>query len=285
MSENKHSHVRNQSEKFLNPPPSTTLVDIGLNLANHAFKSDWQEVIARAEAAGVEKFVLTGTSLSITATSLELATALGEGKARFTAGVHPHHSSELAGNATALGDLRGLALHPLCAAVGETGLDYARDLAPRDVQKSAFEAQIALACDIGKPLFIHEREAAEDLLRTLDKFRHHLPRCVVHCFTGTAAQAEAYLERGFYLGVTGGIGQSKRNAALLEAIKRIPANRLMLETDAPYLTPPGYRPPVRGRNEPAAMAEIARLVAEARGESVAAVRAAAHAATSEFFGF
>lgn len=260
----------------------TPLIDIGLNLASHRFTRDWQQVAARAHAAGVEKFILTGTSLKLSKEVAALSDKLPPGTAYFTAGVHPHYASEL--DAAGLVLLRKLLSHPNAVAVGETGLDYNRDLSPRSVQRAAFEAQVDLACAAHKPLFLHEREAADDLLTILDNFKDRLPRCVVHCFTGSEAVATKYVERGFYIGITGWVGQKNRNQDLLRALQAIPPERTMLETDAPYLTPPGYVPSVAGRNEPAAMSRVAELLAVARGVPVEQVRADAYAASMLFFG-
>jgi TatD DNase family protein len=258
------------------------LIDIGLNLASHRFTRDWQAVIARAHAAGVERFILTGTTLAGSAEVARLSEEMAPGTGYFTAGVHPHYASEL--DADGLDRLRALLAHPHAVAVGETGLDYHRDLSPRAVQRAALEAQVELACASGKPLFLHERDAAPDLLAILDQAGARLPRCVVHCFTGGEAVARQYMERGFYLGVTGWVGQNKRNQDLLGALHLMAPERTMLETDAPYLTPPGFRPFHAGRNEPAALPRVAELLAEARGVALAQVRADAYAATMAFFG-
>ncbi|MEJ7807142.1 MAG: TatD family hydrolase [Telluria sp.] len=262
--------------------PLSPLIDIGLNLANHRFAGDWKQVVERAHAAGVERFILTGTSLKISQDVAQLTEKMASGTAFFTAGVHPHYASEL--TADTLDALRELLAHPLAVAVGETGLDYHRDLSPRPVQRAALEAQVALACGVNKPLFLHERAAAPDLLAILDNFKDRLPRCVVHCFTGDEAAAEQYIARGFYLGITGWVGQKNRNQDLLRALHAIPPQRTLLETDAPYLTPPGYTPSVAGRNEPAALARVAELLALARGTTVEQVRADAYAASMTFFG-
>ena len=258
------------------------LIDIGLNLANRRFTADWEPVVARAHAAGVARFILTGTSLKVSREVARLTEKMAAGTAYFTAGVHPHYASEL--GAEGLGELRELLSHPNAVAVGETGLDYNGDLSPRHVQRAALEAQVALACTLGKPLFLHERDAAQDLLAILDNFKSRLPRCVVHCFTGSEAIARQYIERGFYLGITGWVGQKNRNQDLLQALTAIPPERLMLETDAPYLTPPGYKPSVAGRNEPAALPRVAELLAIARGVPLEQVRADAYMASMKFFG-
>lgn len=261
---------------------SHPLIDIGLNLASHRFTRDWEQVVARAQAAGVERFVLTGTSLKTSKEVASLTTKMTEGSAYFTAGVHPHYASEL--NPEAVACLRELLHHPHAVAVGETGLDYNRDLSPRTVQRAALEAQVELACQLQMPLFLHEREAAPDLLAILNNFNGRLPKCVVHCFTGTADVAQQYVDRGFYLGITGLVGQKNRNQDLLGALAVIPPERTMIETDAPYLTPPGFAPAVPGRNEPAAMARVAELLAIARGVPVDTVRKDAYAASVDFFG-
>ncbi|WP_164557789.1 TatD family hydrolase [Massilia atriviolacea] len=263
---------------MLTPP----LIDIGLNLASHRFSRDWKQVIARAHEAGVGRFILTGTSLATSREVALLTEQMAPGTGYFTAGVHPHYASGF--DDDTLAQLRELLAHPNAVAVGETGLDYNRDLSPRMVQRAALEAHVALACTIGKPMFLHEREAAADLLAILDNFQGRLPKCVVHCFTGNEAVARAYIERGFYLGITGWVGQKNRNHDLLQALHAIPPARTMLETDAPYLTPPGYTPGIAGRNEPAALARVAELLASARGVPVGQVRADAYAATLAFFG-
>lgn len=262
--------------------PLSPLIDIGLNLANQRFASDWQQVVARAHAAGVERFILTGTSLKISREACLLTEQMRPGTGYFTAGVHPHYADNL--TVDGIADLRDLLSHANAVAVGETGLDYNRDLSPRDVQRTALEAQVDLACTLNKPLFLHERDAAVDLLAILDNFSDRLPRCVVHCFTGNEAVARQYIERGFYLGITGWVGQKNRNQDLLQALQSIPPERLMLETDAPYLKPPGYVPEIAGRNEPSALPRVAELLALARGVPVEQVRREAYAASVRFFG-
>lgn len=261
---------------------TSPLIDIGLNLANHRFTHDCEQVVARAHAAGVAHFILTGTSLKVSQEAALLTEKMAPGTAYFTAGVHPHYATELTPDG--LASLRELLSHPNAVAVGETGLDYNRNLSPPDVQRAALEAQVDLACTVNKPLFLHEREAAPDLLAILDNFKDRLPRCVVHCFTGDETIAQQYIERGFYVGITGWVGQKKRNQDLLRALQVIPPERMMLETDAPYLMPPGYTPSIAGRNEPAALPHVAELLAIARGEPVEQIRADAYAASIKFFG-
>jgi len=242
------------------------LIDIGVNLADTRFQPDLVAVIERARAAGVTAQIITGTKLSVSQRALALAEAHDGLYA--TAGVHPHDAKAWGGGtARALKALveRG------AVAVGECGLDYNRDFSPRPQQRAAFEAQLALAIECGKPAFMHERDAHDDFVAI---WKAHRPPAggVVHCFTGGPDAAEAYLELGLHLGITGWICDERRGDALRAAITRIPLDRLLLETDAPYLTPRDLRPrPKRGRNEPAFLPHIARAVAELRGEPLSTV--------------
>jgi TatD DNase family protein len=257
------------------------LVDIGINLTHDSYDADRAEVLARARAAGLVHLVVTGS----TAASSRAAAALAATDPQFlsaTAGVHPHHAAEL--GAEDLPALREIAALPGVCAVGECGLDYFRDLAPRPVQRRAFELQLRLAIDTGRPLFLHQRDAHDDFLAVLRAVGRDLPAAVAHCFTGSAAESEAYLELGLHIGITGWACDERRGAHLLEVVRRIPAERLMLETDGPYLLPRTLRPkPPHRRNEPAFLAEICRVVAGARGETAQSLAAATTGTARVFF--
>src|SRR5581483_1449708 len=146
-----------------------------------------------------------------------------------TAGVHPHHASAFDGDTETL--LRGLHALDEVKAVGETGLDYHRNFSPREAQLFAFERQLALAVECGKPLFLHQRDAHADFLACMDNVRGRIGPAVVHCFTGESAELDDYLDRGFHIGITGWICDERRGTHLRELVKRIPSDRLMLETD------------------------------------------------------
>ncbi|HET7063893.1 MAG TPA: TatD family hydrolase, partial [Rudaea sp.] len=172
---------------------------------------------------------------------------------------------------------------PEVVAVGETGLDYFRDLSPRAAQLFAFERQLELGVECGKPLFLHQRDAHADFLACMDNVRGRIGHAVVHCFTGTKDELSDYLDRDFFIGITGWICDERRGTHLRELVASIPADRLMLETDAPYLLPRDVRPmPSHRRNEPMYLAHICAEVARNRGEDVA-VTAAQTATTSERF--
>ena len=258
------------------------LVDIGANLTHESFRHDFAAVLARARAAGVTRLIVTGASLRGSREALELART-HSGVLFATAGVHPHHAGEFDADVEAA--LRELHALSEVVAVGETGLDYFRNFSPRAAQLFAFERQLELAADCGKPLFLHQRDAHGDFLACMDNVRGRIARAVVHCFTGTQDELFDCLDRDFHIGITGWICDERRGAHLRELVKSIPANRLMLETDAPYLLPRTVKPaPSHRRNEPMYLAHICAEVARDRGEDAAVTAANATATAQAFFG-
>ena len=258
------------------------LVDIGANLTHESFRADFDAVLDRARAHGVAQIVVTGASAGGSRSALELARA-APGFLFATAGVHPHHAHEYDDATDAL--LRELAAAPEVPAIGETGLDYFRNFSPHAAQVAELERQLAIAVDTGKPLFLHQRDAHADFIACLDKVRDRIGAAVVHCFTGERDELIAYLDRGFHIGVTGWICDERRGQHLRELVKLIPADRLMIETDAPYLLPRDLKPkPSHRRNEPMHLAHICEAVAAARGESVESTAAATAATARAFFG-
>lgn len=248
-----------------------TLVDIGSNLTHESFAADLPAVLQRALAAGVAQQVVTGTSVAASAAAIALHAAHPQ-LLFATVGMHPHHAQELTGDAlSALGDL---AAHPGVVAIGECGLDYFRNFAPHQAQREAFAAQLALAADRRLPVFLHQRDAHADFMAILREHRAALVGGVAHCFTGHRAELEDCLALDLHIGITGWICDERRGQHLLELVPRIPAGRLMVETDAPYLLPRSLRPrPASRRNEPAFLPEVARVVAQARGENLAELAA------------
>ena len=178
----------------------------------------------------------------------------------FTIGIHPHHANEL--NENNLSKFKDLVVNNSPHAVGETGLDFFRNLSTYEEQIYAFEEQIKIAINLNKPLFLHQRDSHEDFIKILRKYSSEINKSVVHCFTGTNSQLDDYLERGLYIGLTGWICDERRNKDLREAIKDIPADKLMIETDAPYLIPRNLKmKPKNNRNEPKFLPHIADEVA------------------------
>jgi len=263
------------------------LIDIGANLTHESFERDLDAVLERARAAGVVQMVVTGASREHSPLALQLAQR-HPGFLYATAGVHPHHAVEYTDECDA--EMRALHAHPEVVAVGECGLDYNRDFSPRPAQRKAFERQLQIAAELraagnGKPLFLHQRDAHDDFLAMLRNFDGRLGAAVVHCFTAERRELFDYLDRDCYIGITGWLCDERRGAHLRELVKHIPAERLLIETDAPYLLPRTLRPlPKDRRNEPAFLAHIVEELARDRGEDVALTAANATAATRAFFG-
>ncbi len=183
-----------------------------------------------------------------------------------------------------IAELEELARRPEVVAVGECGLDYFRNLSPAPAQRAAFHRQLALAARVGKPVFLHERDAHEDFVAILREHRASLAGGVAHCFTGTQQQLARYLELRLAVGMTGWICDERRGAHLLPLMREIPADRLLLETDGPYLLPRNLTAkPAGRRNEPAYLPHIAAAIAAARGESVEDVAEHSTAAARKLF--
>jgi TatD DNase family protein len=235
------------------------VIDIGANLTHEAFRHDLDEVLARARQAGVERIIVTGTSVEESRRALQLAEEKG---LHATAGVHPHHAKDCGPDT--IPQLRKLAAHPRVVAIGECGLDFNRSYSPHPDQEKWFIAQLELGMELGKPLFLHSRDAHPrfaSILKSMD-----VGKAVAHCFTGEREELRAYLDLGLYIGITGWICDERRGRHLVELVREVPRERLLLETDSPYLTPRDLRPqPKARRNEPAFLPHIAKAVAAALG--------------------
>lgn len=260
-----------------------SLIDIGANLTHESFHHDLDAVLQRAQTHGVRRMIVTGASVDGSEKALELATDHPE-LMFATAGVHPHHAVDYADTADT--QLRRLAQDPAVCAIGETGLDYNRNYSPRDVQLQVFERQLQIAVDTQKPLFLHQRDAHADFIALLRRYRDKVSGAVVHCFTDTGEALRDYLALDCHIGITGWICDERRGTHLRELVREIPANRLMIETDAPYLLPRTVRPqPAHRRNEPMYLKHICEEIARDRGESVEVTAANSTATAQAFFGF
>lgn len=256
-------------------------IDIGVNLTNSDFSHDLDDVIRRAQEAGVINMIVTGTDLETS----EQAVALCRQHPDYlfcTAGVHPHDAKDF--THISLSQLKALASEPAVKAIGETGLDFNRDFSPRPQQEAAFCAQLELACQTGLPVFMHEREAFKRQYAILKDYRDHLSQGVIHCFTADKTALYAYLDLDLHIGLTGWICDERRGQHLLPLLKDIPLERLMLETDAPYLLPRTLRPkPKSRRNEPAYLPEVAATVFAHRPEPAELIAYACLTTTRSFF--
>ncbi|MFT4047469.1 MAG: TatD family hydrolase [Solimonas sp.] len=267
------------------PAAGLELIDIGANLAHESFHADFDAMLARAGAAGVTQIVVTGSSLDSAAQAVELSRR-HPGFLYATAGLHPHHASEW--NDEVAERFHALAQQPEVVSLGECGLDYFRDFSARDAQRKAFAAQLALAADAGKPLFLHQRDAHADFLAMLRAHRAQLGAVVVHCFTDTRDALHDYLALDCHIGITGWICDERRGAHLLDAVRDIPDDRLLIETDAPYLLPHNapkeLTRPLHRRNEPALLPWVVQKLAAARGQTPTRIAQLSAANARRFFG-
>jgi TatD DNase family protein len=260
-----------------------TLVDIGLNLAHDSFDHDRDDVMSTARTAGVHYMVVTGSTLDSTRAAIELVRT-DPTHLRCTAGVHPHHAQDL--HAEHLPQLRELLGAPEVAAAGECGLDYFRNFSPHADQERAFRWQLELAVEARRPVFLHQRDAHDAFVAILKDYLPSLPGGVAHCFTGDERELRDNLELGLAIGVTGWICDERRGQHLRELVRLVPLDRLMVETDAPYLLPRDLQPrPAHRRNEPKYLPHIVKVIAACRRETFADVAAATTRNALQFFAF
>jgi TatD DNase family protein len=263
----------------MNPP----LVDIGLNLAHDSFDHDRDQVVAAARASGVRRMVITGSTLESSRAAIDLARSAPD-TFRATAGIHPHHAREFRDDDVPA--LRSLLLEGEVGAAGECGLDYFRNFSSHEDQERVFRLQLELAAATGKPVFLHQRDGHDAFVAILREFRPRLSAGVAHCFTGDERELRDYLDLGLSIGITGWICDERRGLHLRELVRLIPLDRLMIETDAPYIMPRDLQPKPSGRrNEPKYLPHILRAVAACRGEPPETVAAATTRNAVAFFGF
>lgn len=234
------------------------LFDTHAHLQDRKLRSDLDKLLQRATEAGVEKITCVGYDLPSSQEAVNIARRYKQVYA--AVGVHPHDAKTL--NEETLRKLLELARDPRVVAIGEIGLDYYRDLSPRDQQKEAFIAQIKLAQEIGKPIIIHDREANQDVMDTLKKYKAGKNGGIMHCYSGSLPLAIEAIKAGFYISFAGPLTYKNARRSQ-EVAARLPMDRLLVETDCPYLTPE----PLRGRlNEPAHVHYVAEKMAALRGQ-------------------
>lgn len=258
------------------------LIDIGANLAHDSFDDDRDDVLQRAADAGVSTLVITGSSDQSNVAALALANDNPDWLYS-TAGVHPHHASDYSEKSDDI--IRQCLADKRCVAVGECGLDYFRNLSPREAQLEAFRAQLDIARDTGHAVFLHQRDAHDDFVEVLEAALPNLSRAVAHCFTGEGESLREFVAMGLYIGITGWICDERRGEHLKDIVSAIPDDRLMIETDSPYLLPRTIRPrPKSRRNEPAHLTEVLKTVAQARAQTEEHVATITTANAKRFFG-
>lgn len=257
------------------------IIDIGINLMHRSFNEDREAIVQSAIESGVSPLIITGTSERSSALAAKYASSY-PGKLYSTAGIHPHDAKSC--TTDTIKNLKVLAKKSCVVAIGECGLDYNRDFSPRETQRNCFEAQIELACETGLPLFLHERDAFDDFYGILKKHQNDISNMVVHCFTGQKDQLEKYLELGCHIGLTGWICDERRGKHLPDLVKIIPKNRLMIETDSPFLIPRNLEEkPNNGRNEPQYLVHILDELAYYLDEDIDDLADCVYMNTKRFF--
>ncbi len=255
------------------------LFDIGANLTHSSFDADCEQVLADAAAVGVKQIMVTSSSINESIKAIALCAQYPQ--LNCTCGIHPHHANDWGPN-TAAQIQQLVKQHACIKAIGETGLDFYRDICPREQQELAFIGQLQIAAQLQLPVFLHERDAFERFAPILKTYRTSLTKVVVHCFTGEKSALFAYLDMDCYIGITGWICDERRGQHLQELVKHIPSNRLLIETDAPYLLPRDLPKKIR-RNEPQFLPHIASTIAHYLNIPLAALSQKTHENSRLFF--
>jgi len=257
------------------------LIDIGANLTHDSFDEDRAEMMQRANEAGVSRMIITGSSNQGSLDAVDLAET-EPGRLYATAGVHPHHAADFDDSSARL--IRELAARDSVVAVGECGLDYFRNFSPRQAQLAAFQSQLEIAAETAMPVFLHQRDAHDDFVDVLEPMLPRITRAVAHCFTGEHESLREYLAMGLWIGITGWICDERRGAGVKALVPRIPLDRLMLETDGPYLLPRNIQPkPSHRRNEPRYLRAVFDSICEVRSEEPGEIAATTSANALLFF--
>ena len=261
--------------------PAHKWIDIGVNLTDSSFDNDYQHVIEQAIESGVSTLILTGTTLKDSEQAIALCQEYPD-VLYCTVGVHPHYAKDH--SEVDFRQLHSLIAEPCVVAIGETGLDFNRNASPPASQIETFERQIETAHESQLPLFLHERDAHKKQIEILRHHRDHFSNAVAHCFTGSKEELYNYLDLDLYIGITGWVCDERRGLELQKLIKDIPANRLMIETDSPYLLPRTIRPrPKSRRNHPHNLIYIANQLCELTGKSLEQLSDETYKNTIEFF--
>lgn len=261
------------------------LIDIGVNLTHRSFEKTLVSTVNRAKDANISKLIITGISEYDTIKGIDICKDLSENFPNMiytTCGIHPHHAKEY--NSETFNNLKSIASNKSVVAIGETGLDFNRNISSPKEQEIAFEGQLQLAADLGLPVFLHERDAHKRQLEILSTYRENLKSAVIHCFTGTKEALFNYLDLDLYIGITGWICDERRGNDLKKIVNNIPINRLMVETDAPYLLPSIIKNTSKNRiNEPAFLPLVVKEFADHRIESFIEIAKKTTANSTQFF--
>lgn len=257
------------------------MIDIGANLSDKSFEQDLEACITRARCSGVKKIIITGSCKHSNSKAITIANKQPD-YLYTTVGIHPHNAKTY--NTELDTSIRELYANKCVKAVGETGLDYHRNYSTPKEQLYAFEKQLVIAHDTQLPVFLHERKAFDTFYAIIKEHRPHLKNAVVHCFTGDKKALYAYLDLDLHIGITGWISDPLRGKHLIDLVKNIPLNKLMIETDAPYLLPFNIPHKVKNkRNEPALLQYVAHSIAQAYNLDIETIVNSSTQTATEFF--
>ncbi len=257
------------------------LIDIGVNLTNSRLRSELDQIIQQAEEVAVNKIIITGTSIDESRIAIELCRQYPT-KLFCTCGIHPHDAKDW--NSESLSDLKSLIEQDNVVAIGETGLDFNRNFSPEKQQIEVFEQQLELATNTDKPIFLHQRDAFDTFHYLLHEYRDQLKNVVVHCFTDNKKALYQLLDLDCHIGITGWICDERRGQELQTLVSDIPANRLMLETDSPYLLPRDL--PEKSKNKtnyPKFLPHILKTVARLQHKKINDLATEVLITTQQFF--
>jgi TatD DNase family protein len=253
--------------------------DSGVNLTNGKLFRDVEGVLRRAREAGVEKMLVIGTNVAESRDAIHLCEQYPD-QLVASVGIHPHDAAAAADDF--IEQLATLAQHPSVVAIGECGLDFSRNYSPQRKQRDVFEAQLQLAAQLKLPVYLHERDAHREQCELLARYQSAIPKMLTHCFTGGKKELAPYLELGCYIGITGWLCDERRGTELQKAVLDIPLNRLLLETDAPFLAPRHVRPRIK-QNEPCYLPAIGEFLAQLRQQEVSQIAAQTWQNSVSFF--
>ena len=254
--------------------------DIGANLTHKSFDKDLESILSEANEQGVKRLSITGSCLEDSIVASEIAEKY-KSTCISTAGIHPHNAKEY--SPELFTEIKSLLKKDVVKSIGETGLDFNRNFSSPEDQQLSFEAHLELSIEMNIPLFLHERDAHEKFIEITSSYIDHMPKSVVHCFTGNKGALLKYIEMGFYIGITGWLCDERRGKHLEELISLIPLDRLMIETDSPYLLPRDMGIDNSARNEPRYLGHIAKKVASLRPESEELLFSAMYMNSLDFF--
>ena len=254
--------------------------DIGANLTHKSFEKDLESILNEANQSGVKRLSITGSCLEDSIMASEIAERYNS-TCISTAGIHPHNAKEY--SPELFTEIKSLLQKDIVKCIGETGLDFNRNFSSPEEQQLSFEAHIELSIEMDMPMFLHERDAHNKFLEITSSYIDLMPKSVVHCFTGNREALLKYLDMGFYIGITGWLCDERRGKHLEELIALIPLDKLMIETDSPYLLPRDMGIDKSKRNEPRYLRHIAKKIASFRNESEELLFSAIYMNSLDFF--